>query len=214
MSAEEERELAEIKKDLSSMNAQDFYVKHILKSKNWYFSTFQKFSGTDLVDKIDEFREIVSKHFKVNFYSVKMVGSAKVGYSLSPLKGFCKFHDETSGKDPSDIDVAIVSDKLYHYYWDKLRIEYYQNEYFKETDSFKDAAKSLFKGYLNDEDLRKVDSIRSEWNNIVGPINKELQARLFIQHPITYRLYRDWDDLQQYQINGIIMTKHKLSNEE
>ena len=66
-----------LKADLLSMSERDFYIKHILKSRNWYFSHYKKLEGEKFVDEVDKFREIVSSTLNVGFLSVKIVGSAK-----------------------------------------------------------------------------------------------------------------------------------------
>lgn len=110
-----------LKADLLSLEPKDFYFKHIVKSHNWYFSDYLHFEPTELVDRMDCFKEIVSKRLGVNFHNIQIVGSAKVGYSLSPAKLFTPFHDERPDKPSSDIDIAIISDRLYQKFWDELR---------------------------------------------------------------------------------------------
>jgi len=69
---------------------------------------------------------------------------------------------------------------------------------------------SIFRGYINDKVLIEIPSIRTEWLAVVAPINKLLQDELMIVHPITYRIYRSWEDLEEYQIIGIEKTKKYL----
>ena len=56
----------------------------------------------------------------------------------------------------------------------------------------------------------EIPTIRTEWLSVVAPINKLLQDELMIVHPITYRIYRSWEDLEEYQIIGIEKTKKNL----
>ena len=98
------------------MKVEDFYLKHIVKSYNWYFKEYLKVSSDEILDRLDCFKEIISKNFGISFHSSQLVGSAKLGYSLSPTKCLKPFENETS-----DIDIALVSDKLYSFYWEKLR---------------------------------------------------------------------------------------------
>ncbi|OWU98666.1 hypothetical protein [Fibrobacter sp. UWR2] len=203
-----------LKKDLLNMNENEFYIKHILKSRNWYFSQYRNFKDDVLIDKIDEFKEIISKNFNVSFHSVKMVGSAKVGFSLSPDKGLKEFHDGNSTEKASDIDVAIVSDRLYNEYWDFFRRENNVNYYFPLARTFWQVSSSIYKGFINSWNIREIDNMRKKWDAIVDPTNRALRERLFIRHEINYRLYRNWDDLREYQLNGIIevQKKHKEKN--
>ena len=181
-----------IKNDLLTMEAYDFYLKHIVKSHNWYF------------------KEIVSSNLKINFHSVQMVGSAKTGYSLSPKKVLQPFHNEDFGKESSDIDIAIVSERLFAYFWDKLRqTRGIYNQYY-----YRFITGSIFRGYINDKNLQKIDNIREEWDDMISPINLMLQDKLRFEHPITYRIYRSWDDLEEYQMLGINKARIALEGKE
>lgn len=196
-----------LKSDLLSMEPREFYLKHIVKSHNWYFSDYLRFSPTEVVDRMDYFKEIVSTKLNINFHNVQIVGSAKVGYSLSPEKLFTPFHDERPDKPSSDIDIAIISERLYQKFWDELRhvkkIRYMQAYYNHLTES-------IFRGYINEKDLLKVQELRIEWEELTNPINVMLQDELGFVHPITYRVYRSWDDLEEYQIIGISKARRSL----
>lgn len=199
-----------LRADLLSLEPKDFYFKHILKSHNWYFSDYLHFRPEEVVDRMDYFKEIVSKKFRINFHNVQIVGSAKVGYSLSPQKLFAPFHDECPDKPSSDIDIAIISNRLYQEFWDKLRhikkIRYKKKYYDQLT-------KSIFRGYINEKDLQEVKELSKEWEEIIRPINLILQDELGFVHPITYRLYRSWEDLEDYQIEGISKSRRSLEGE-
>ena len=196
-----------LREDLLSLEPKDFYMKHIVKSHNWYFSDYLRFSQDEIVDKLDYFKEIVSTMLSVNFHNVQIVGSAKVGYSLSPSKLFSPFHDECPDKPSSDIDIAIISEQLYKKFWDELRqakkIRYKQAYYNHLTES-------IFRGYINEKDLMKVDGMCDEWESLIRPINVVLQDTLGFVHPITYRVYRSWEDLEEYQLIGISKAKKYL----
>lgn len=196
-----------LRADLLSLEPKEFYMKHIVKSHNWYFSDYLHFSQEEIVDKMDYFKEIVSVKMNVNFHNVQIVGSAKVGYSLSPAKLFSPFHDEIPNKPSSDIDIAIISERLYKKFWDELRqvkkIRYKQRYYNHLTES-------IFRGYINEKDLLEVDGLCEEWEELIRPINVSLQDNLGFVHPITYRVYRDWDDLEEYQIIGISKARRSL----
>ena len=186
--------------DLRSLSPYDFYIKHIVKSNNWYFSDYLGITSDRIVDQMDLFKEIVSTGLHINFHSVQIVGSAKTGYSLSPNKVLNPFHDENADTPASDIDIAIVSETLYNKFWAALRavrgiqyMAYYYNH----------LTASIFRGYINDKDLVHIKGPDEEWRELIRPINMSLQDRLGFVHPTTYRIYRSWDDLQEYQIIGI-----------
>ena len=196
-----------LRKDLKLLEPKMFYMKHIVKSHNWYFSEYLHFSPVELVENMDSFKEIVSSRLDINFHNVQIVGSAKTGYSLSPKKLLKPFHDETDDSPSSDIDIALISERLYHILWSELRevkglwhSRYYYNH----------LTESIFRGYINDKDLLKIDEIGRKWEDMIRPVNVQLQDTLGFVHPISYRVYRSWDDLEDYQLNGIRKAKEKL----
>lgn len=200
----------DLKADLLSLEPKGFYFKHIVKSHNWYFSDYLHIPQDEFVDKMDFFKEIVSTELGISFHSLQIVGSAKTGYSLSPHKLFRPFHDEIPGQPSSDIDIAIVSDKLFQQFWDELRtikgIWYNQRYYNRLTES-------IFRGYINEKDLLEIKGPCERWENLTRPINVSLQDKLGFIHPITYRLYRSWDDLEEYQIIGISKARRYLEEQ-
>ena len=199
-----------LKLDLLSLTPKEFYMKHIVKSHNWYFSDYLRVPPEEIIDRMDYFKEIVSGKLEVSFHSLQIVGSAKTGYSLSPMKLFKEFHEETKEMPSSDIDIAVVSERLFQNYWDDLRkikgIWYNQHYFYHLTES-------IFRGYINDKDIQKIDDLKEKWQNLTNPINVLLQDKLGFIHPITYRIYRGWDDLEAYQIIGITKARKKLEDD-
>lgn len=65
-----------IRNDLLTMETYEFYLKHIVKSRNWYFSDYLSVPQDEIIDRMDFFKEIVSSNLKINFHSLQMVGSA------------------------------------------------------------------------------------------------------------------------------------------
>lgn len=199
-----------LKDDLLTLEPTAFYLKHIVKSNNWYFSDYLHIPQNEIVDKMDYFKEIVSSNLKINFHSLQIVGSAKTGYSLSPRKVLQPFHNQDKTTESSDIDIAIISEKLYLHFWTSLRgTEGIHNQYY-----YKYLTASIFRGYINDKNLQKIEGIREEWDELVAPINMSLQDRLRFEHPITYRIYRSWEDLEEYQLIGISKARAVLEGKQ
>ena len=199
-----------LQQDLLELEPQEFYFKYIVKSNNWYFSEYLCLSERDIMEIMDFFKEIVSRKLEVNFHNVQIVGSAKVGFSLSPNKLFTPFHEGSSDIEQSDIDIAIISNRLFHYYWDKLRTIkkiYYLHDYYGRLTN------SIFKGFINDKELKKIEVVSEDWENRIRPVNISLQDDLGFIHPISYRVYRSWDDLEEYQINSIRKARRSLEEQ-
>lgn len=142
-----------LKQDLLSLETREFYIKYIVKSNYWYFSEYLHIPSDKVIDVLDRFKEIISENFHISFHSLQLVGSAKTGFSLSPQKALSPFHDESNSQKSSDIDIALVSEKLYQHYWDRMR----QTEKIQYKRFYQQLTASIFRGYIND----KVRAVKS-----------------------------------------------------
>ncbi len=198
----------DLKREIIALDAHQFYIKYIVKTLNWYFLVYMDNDEKGMLEALDRFKELVSDKLSVSFHSAQIVGSAKIGYSLSPKKPLKPFHEEEEGQKSSDIDIAIISNKLYNYLWVELRKSYktqYISNYHRITST-------IFQGYINEFDIIDIPEIRRQWQELFVPLTKALQDELNIIHPITYRVYRSWEDLEQYQIGSIENIKKYLED--
>lgn len=202
-----------LKKDLREMEPRDFYVKHILKTKNWYFSQFKNLQGDAFIEEIDYFREIISNKLKISFHSAKIVGSAKLGYSLSPNHPFRPFIVSAQATETSDIDIAIISAKMFESWWEEIRKtrELYRR---RNEDLYCRTAKSIYRGYINEKTMYNFSGLRQHWKDVIGPVTVALQDKMSIEHPISYRIYRSWEDIQDYQIYSIFLAKKEIEKND
>lgn len=196
----------EIKVDFSQKTTKDFYLKYILRSSYWYF---EKILGADPAGAIgiaDEFKAIVSKELDISFNNIAIVGSGKIGYSLSPNKDkLFKGFRVDDGENSSDLDIAIVSSKLFHYYWDLFR-----KNYRVEYDAFYAyISRGIYRGYINEKYLLKIKGCRAAWSSNSKNSKKSLYNDLFIKHEATYRLYRSWEDFEEYHICSLDSIKRR-----
>ena len=65
----------EIKHDLISCDAKQFYMKHILRSDNWYFENVLSIPQNKIITAVDDFKIIVSEAMGISYNSIMMVGS-------------------------------------------------------------------------------------------------------------------------------------------
>jgi len=197
----------EIQADIKKMSADDFYVKYILRSSCWYFENILASDKKSASEVADDFREIVSRDMGINFHNVALVGSAKLGYSLSPRKRFLEFSQDGMQRKESDIDIAIISNGLFDMFWELLR-KSFRPRFAKQYDRI---ALEVFRGYINEKHLNHVVQCRSAWNNLALPSKKNLKNTLFIKHEISYRIYRSWEDVEDYQLHSLNAIKQELS---
>lgn len=194
----------DIKNDLAKINVKMFYKKYILRADNWYFEKILNINEKDIIHAVDDFKMLVTDAFDIGFNNVIMVGSAKLGISLSPENFPRKFVEE--GEHLSDIDVAIISPQLFDYFWHLFRISY--NITNKKYYGY--ISRGIYRGYISDIDLMNIDGCRVEWIKRSNTSTKNLQRNMYFRHEIHYRLYRDWKDLEEYNILSIEQLKGEL----
>ncbi len=196
--------LEDIKNDIVLLNPKEFYIKHILRSDNWYFETMLGVGKEDIIRITDDFKQIVSQSLGISFNNIAMVGSGKLGYSLSPRsarqdKLFMCFSNDSRVRPESDIDIAIVSNQLFQTYWDLFRCSY--SEVNKHL--YRYISREIYRGYINEKNLLEIDGCRKYWNPISSSSKKLLHSDLYIKHEISYRLYRSWEDFEEYNIQSL-----------
>lgn len=132
------------RKDLysSNHNMEWIFHKHIANKSPYVF--------LENPDLEHDLTQIVKEYFNVDYKDIFIVGSAQLGYSLSPQKNYRNFSKK------SDIDLAIIDSKLFT----ELKQELYDF-----TDGLnKDWIETIFhpnpKKFICSEDLEKSENQR------------------------------------------------------
>lgn len=143
-----------------------------------------------------DFKIAVADVLKVSVKNVAIVGSAKMGYSLTPGKNFSAFHTE------SDLDLVVVSVE----HFDSLWRQYYEYVRSSTGASYAAVAKNIFKHFLS----IKAESVSSteleyleDWITLVGQLKKQLELQFKLSVPINYRVYEDWVYVDNYHLDGL-----------
>lgn len=100
----------------------------------------------------------------------------------------------------------MISQDLFKYYWDLYRKSY--NVKFESI--YKYISREIYRGYINEKNLRHIDPCRKEWNELSNNSNKLLRTKLYLKHDITYRIYRSWEDFEEYNLLSIESMKVKV----
>lgn len=196
----------DIREDLLNCSVKEFYMKYLLRADNWYFEKILEIEEKNIIHAVDDFKMLVSDAMGIGFNNVVMVGSAKIGYSLSPKK-FLKTFTE-NGESKSDIDIAIVSSQLFDFFWKLFRKSY---DVTKEG-LYKYISRGIYRGYISDKDMYNIDNCRVEWLNLSSEATRQLQREMYFKHEIHYRIYRDWKDMEEYHIQAIENLKGVVEN--
>ncbi|EOP80107.1 hypothetical protein [Bacillus cereus] len=197
----------EIKYDLINMDDTSIIKKYLLNTDVWYFTCHLNLDHNAFMSNLDLMNEIISNHLSISMKNILIVGSGKTGYSFSPQKALRKF--DSNEEVESDIDIAIISDKYFFEYWNLARkeVSVKYSRYYNEISS------GIFSGFISKNTLEDIPSIRKVWNDKIRETRKELQEKANFRHPINFRIYRSWEDLEEYHIKGINKLKKVIIKE-
>ena len=192
---------AELIEFIDNNNETEIYYRYLIGQEVWYF---QK-NGDEFSSDYDEFKKFISLKLGVPFNNISIVGSAKTRYSFSPSKKFKEFNDT------SDFDLIIVSNEMYRNIWSAYR-EIAQQTFLIE---YKWKCINIFNGFVSikDSDSTYGNEILQEWQRKVRTFKADLQLKFGIQHEINYRIYSDWESVQDYHVRGIAKLKSEINNE-
>ena len=203
--------IEEMKADLVRLDDRQFYLKHIVRSDNWYFENVLGCPKEELARMSDDFRMIISDSLGVDFGNVMLVGSGKIGFSLSPTEKlflpFSKDGTDREDEKASDLDVALISNELFHKYWMLFRQSYASkfNWWYKNY-----IYNGIYRGYINEKWINAVDGCRQEWETVSAASKNKLTNSLFIQNEVNYRIYRSWADFEEYNLKNIKEIKKRM----
>ncbi len=146
--------------------------------------------GNCLMLKNDDYfllRQEVAKNFNVHPNEVFVVGSAKLGFSIAPNKRYRHFGEK------SDIDVVIVSAKLFDEFWSILYKYWLQNIIWSEEKIFKDY---LFQGWIRPDKLPNSSDLSKKWWEFFRQLTS---SNKFGPYKISGALYKNWEFIEEYQ---------------
>ncbi len=143
-------------------------------------------------DQHFELKRAIADKFSLNPHYVVVVGSAKLGFSIARTKRYRHF-----GND-SDIDIAIVSDRLFDEVWQQV-FEYSESPgrdiYWDRDNAFKTY---LFRGWIRPDKLPPPGGFayKAEWFEFFRSLTA---SGAFGEYKIAAGLYRSMYFLERYQ---------------
>lgn len=147
----------------------------------------------------------IAQNFGLHPNHIIVVGSARLGFSLKPHKRF-------AFAEPKDIDVAVISDRLFDEYWEmifeKVRFDRTWPSSSKKNQRF---VRSLFAGWITPHELPNLPTFAraKSWVEFFDVLTRE---RLCGIRKISGRLYRTWSRLEAYQELMVKQCKRDLEN--
>jgi len=167
------------KADLGSHTSLQLIRKYILNADSQILTGDQHF----------RIKEEICEHFDVEFTNVILVGSAKLGFSIKPKKRFKAFGDE------SDIDIAVVSGKLFERIWEEAYRYKKAGAYWPQSTSF---FRYLSEGWIRPDKLPASSyfAFTSEWWDFFNGVTA---SKRYGSYKIRAGLYHSMFFLQEYQ---------------
>lgn len=172
-----------------------------------YFVTARLFDGTPAVWPQElayiKWRHLVATVLDVDPMAVQLVGSARLGYSLNPGKGFRKFHEG------SDLDIAVVSPELFEKAWSELR-GIIEDELFSQKKNY--LRKLVFDECIALDVVLPRLSFGEQWSRSRDLFVQDLGGA-FLNREINYRLYRNHRSLRSYQVKSVNIARDRAIEE-
>lgn len=183
----DEEYLARFKTDLAQLTAGEMFDRYV---------TPNDCKGLTGVDH-GALRGRIADNFKVDLTSIIIVGSAKVGFTLVRKKPR-RDHPERPMFSPffegSDVDVAIVSDRIFDEIWKECLLFWhssgYSDEYGYWQDHGIDFRRYHFRGWMRPDKLPTGGrfTYRNEWFDFFLKLTSERAAG---DYPIKAGVYRE-----------------------
>ena len=151
-----------------------------------------------------ELRSIISQKYNIHPNDVLVVGSAKLGFSIAPSKRYREFCDT------SDLDVVIISPKLFASVWQDLHRYFEKGGYWENKSEF---TQYLFRGWIRPDKLppdQHFPFARDWWSFF----NSLSASRRFSNNRVTGAIYQNWYFLESYQTIAISQCADELNDNE
>lgn len=147
-----------------------------------------------------ELKEELSRHFGIQQTQIYIVGSSKLGFSISPKKRFKTIDDD------SDIDVAIIDEKLFDRYWkDVYSININLVSRSEDDDKrYKRFIDYFFKGWVRPDYLpwRMSNEWFEYFKSLYGKYNRK----------VAVGIYRDNEFFMGYHRNNIEKIREEIKD--
>jgi hypothetical protein len=155
----------------------------------------------DVPDAYQDFAGTLAAQFRTPTADISIIGSARIGFSLSPDKFGTPFHAK------SDLDTIVVNAAMFDIAW--FQLYNVGNRRFSMDQRVQSAfqqhrTNNIFFGFIVPELLPGIVTLSNLWFNVFQQIGGRI--RVLAGHKINGRLFRTWDHVkahQKYSLEGI-----------
>lgn len=214
----------EITTDLTSdMNIEQIFQKHVVDGTSYLFREVEKDGNLEYA-----LRQQIAIAVDVSINDVVIVGSAKMGFSLKSEK-FVKFDEKYRNsslkRNRSDIDIAIVSRKLFdrqseylyqlsrHFSEEWIDQNWLYNVYYPDDKTIKmkglgslftNYVKYIARGWLRVDFLPNIYINELPWKAVSESWYQSIGRKISIG------IYSDWYYLKHYQMDNLQSLRDKF----
>lgn len=186
-----ERNQIELIEELKRMNPEVFFNTYLNTNEVWYFQNQLLLNEHEYKNSIST---ILHDNFDLKDGSFLIVGSAKIGFSLSPYKRLRPFE-----ANKSDIDIAVVSPNIFINLWESLK----DLKYKTHINDYPTISSNVFRGFVNDKNLLSQILIKTDVLSSIDNCTLTFRDDFDVKEPINYRFYNSWNDLEKYMIDSV-----------
>ncbi|MCB0725531.1 MAG: hypothetical protein KDC73_12615 [Ignavibacteriae bacterium] len=215
------------KEDIKSqkLSPEEVFQKHIIDGNSFFYEVYQN----DL-DSEYKAKKTITDFLITDINNIRIIGSAKLGYSLKPNNLFklfdAKYEETNQNKDKSDIDIAIIDDIVFERISKKL---------FEYTNSYSMSERWSENEYYNGNKLDRFEGIplcfkyfeyytkgwfrpdmKPQGFEICDNSNyEELKKIFFMNHKrkISLAIYKNWFYFKDYHLNNIKSLSFRIQSE-
>lgn len=185
-----EKRIADFKADLKLLRPVDIVRRHIISGPCYVMNDTAYY----------ELKTKVADQYKLHTNELCVVGSGKLGFSIAPKKQYQHF------SETSDVDVVVVSAKLFDMFWKKVHYYVEHGGYWEQLADFK---KYHFHGWIRPDKFppeKSFDEAQKWWTFF----NELSSTGRYSTFKVRGAIYRDWDFLESYQLLSVTACKEKV----
>jgi hypothetical protein len=164
----------------------------------------------------DRFRDEFVTRLQVSRSDIRVVGSARFGFSMKPDRNLKTFGDR------SDVDVVVVNERLFDDLWHALLIAAYPRPPVSNELGgwLKQRRNELYTGWLTPVEIRldpKIHGTKTQsalhlktlWFNTLKIASQHVPRR---HEDVNGRLYRTWKHAELYHLHSIGALRQTLTD--
>jgi hypothetical protein len=180
------------KASIRRMDPLEFCRSQLFDQSLWLYAPE---SGVPIYGCYADLKMQVASAVDINPNNVAVVGSAKYGFSMSPLKGYRPFDVQSS-----DIDIVIVAGDLFETVWREMREAIY-NDYTQLKQHH--AYEIIMRFIVLKSSSRYHTTYLRQTARAIEALTKSLNMSTRLDIPFKYRVYASWKDVEMYHVKGI-----------